>query len=158
MGFLSNTQLTGMNKVKTEANLACHFEKCQCAPGLESLYACIQMYVSMWNILNNVFFTLLLKRHTVISALRLGNNALFQLSIEGWVVLVSSSCQEGWSMYLCYIPQLFPNETTSPEYLTVALAVVIYFLLPPNLSHFMQKWRSHHGNFASLNLIGRSKT
>lgn len=87
MGFLSNIQLIGMNKVKTEANLACHFEKCQCAPGLESLYACIQMYVSMWNLLNNVFFTLLLKRHTVISALRLGNNALFQLSIEGWVLV-----------------------------------------------------------------------
>lgn len=68
MGFLSNTQLTGTNKVKTEASLAFQFEKCQCAPELESLYGCIRMYVSTWSLLNSVLYALIKKARCHISS------------------------------------------------------------------------------------------
>lgn len=101
---------------------------------------------------------LLLKRHAVISAVRLGDSILF------WFVSrrTGCSCQQFLLEEMRYIPALytvlFPNEVLSPEYQTIALAIAIYFLLHSNLSQLMQKQRGCHDDNVSLNLKSRRKT
>lgn len=79
------------------------------------LFACIRMYIPTWNPLNNVrSFMLLLKRRTLISALRLGSSALFRFVGRR----MGCSCQQFLSEDMKYVSALYTVTVSKWDFLS----------------------------------------